>query len=270
MANYILQRLLGKCRQVASFFRHTHTPLILSLDALRMKRTGSFVAVSMEGLKLALKPRESFTFYENLIRRDYFGGGIVLKPDFTVVDIGANIGAFSILAASIVGPRGRVFSFEPVPETFERLRQNVALNGLDNVVCRRAAIDDKDGVLNLQVSRISHLSTAHLYDRNGVDQAPLKVPCLTLGTVFSDNQIDHVNLMKIDCEGSEYGIIETLTPEVAARIYQIAMEVHPVPGKSPGKLKATLEALGFDVEGGYIWFAINRARMKSLSDLSPP
>ena len=252
---------MGKVHQIASFLLHTRTPLALTLDALRMKRTG-FIAVSKGGIKLALRPSvgESFTFYENIIRRDYLGSGVALGPGSTVLDIGANIGTFSILAASIVGPGGRVLAFEPVTETFERLRENVALNGLDNVECRCAAIDGKEGTLTLQVSRKSALSTAHMGNRDGVDQNSVTVPCLTLESVLSDRSIGRIHLMKVDCEGSEYKILESLTPEVAARIDQIAMEVHQIPGRNHEGLRATLDALGFDVECGYTWFAINRNR----------
>ena len=120
---HIYQKFVYKCRQVASFCRHTRTPLALSLDTLRLKR-GPFVAVSGDGLRLRIKPRsgESFTFYEIMVRHDYLNDGITLRPGATVVDIGANIGAFAVMAASIVGPRGRVIAFEPIPETFERLR----------------------------------------------------------------------------------------------------------------------------------------------------
>src|SRR5260221_10724280 len=144
--NSIFRRGLYKCHQIFSFFQHTRTPVALALDSLKIRRS-PFVAISGDGLKLSLLPQsgESFTFYENLIQRVYLKNGITLKPGSTVVDIGANVGAFSILAASIVGPRGRVLAFEPINKTFERLRKNVALNGLKNVECHRAAIDSQEG-----------------------------------------------------------------------------------------------------------------------------
>src|SRR4051812_4112055 len=128
-----------KTRQIASYCQQTRTPLALTLDCLRLKR-GPFVAVTGDGLKLRIRPSrgESFTFYENLLRKDYLKNGIVLRPGDTVVDVGANIGAFAVVAASIVGPRGRVIAFEPVAETFQCLTENVALNGLGNVECRLA------------------------------------------------------------------------------------------------------------------------------------
>lgn len=97
-------------------------------------------------------------------------------------------------------------------------------------------------------------------DRDGVEQDSVAVPCLTLESVASDSRVDRIHLLKVDREGSEYGIFESLSPEAASRIDQIAMEVHPVPGKSPEGLRSALEALGFDVARGYTWFAIYRNR----------
>jgi FkbM family methyltransferase len=249
-----------KLRQIGAFYRDTATPLSLSLDAVRIKRS-EYVAISKDGLKLKINANcgEGFTFYENLIRRDYLRNGIALGPGSTVVDIGANIGSFAILAGSIVGPGGRVLAFEPMPETFERLLENVALNELDNVECHRAAIDAEEGTLTLKLARKNALVSAHGVNAEETSEGSVTAPCLGLRRVFEDNQIDRIHLLKIDCEGSEYGIFETLAPELAARIDQIAMEIHPVRGKTFEGLRLALEGLGFEVRCDYPWVAINVA-----------
>jgi FkbM family methyltransferase len=260
----MFQRIAMKRQQISSFFQHSRTPVVLTLDSLRLKRT-AFVAVAEGGLKLRLKPSagESFTFYENLIRRDYLSRGITLNEGSTVVDIGANIGAFAVLAASIVGPKGRVIAYEPVAGTFERLKENVALNKLTNVECHRAAIDREEGTVTIRVAAKSALSTAHCFDKEGDNAATETVPCHTLDRIFEDHQIERINLLKVDCEGGEHGIFETLTPGCAARIDQIAMEVHQVKGRSLEQLGEKLRALGFELHCGSVWVAFNAA-------VSPP
>ena len=79
-----------------------------------------------------------------------------------MVDIGANIGSFTVLAASIVGRGGKVLSFEPVPRTAERLKENVALNGFNRVSCITAAVDARARILRMSVMEKSTHSTAHL------------------------------------------------------------------------------------------------------------
>jgi FkbM family methyltransferase len=260
----IFNRAVDKGCQIVSFYRHTRTPMALTLDSLRLKRR-PYAAVAVNGLKLSLLPRsgESFTFYENIIRRDYLKFGITLRPGSTVVDIGANIGAFTVLAGLIVGPTGRVIAFEPVTETFQRLEGNVALNGLRNIECHRAAIYSRDGAITLQIYAKSAFATAHKVNEVDHDRPVETVPCLTLQRVFRDFRIDHIDLLKVDCEGSEYGIFETLSPDLAARIDQIAVEVHPVEGKSPGQLCEKISTLGFTTapaQGSVHWF---RAAVRS-------
>lgn len=257
----MLKRVAAKARQVVSFCREAERPFDLILDTIGLKRT-PFVASMKGGLKLQLAPNsgESFTFYENLIRRDYLTRGITLGPGDTVVDVGANIGAFSILAASIVGPTGRVIAFEPMPETFERLCANVKLNGLNNVECLNAAIDAREGVITMRSSKKSAYASAHQVNSDHLSRdEETTCPCLTIERAFDECGIDHINLLKIDCEGSEYGIIATLDPGSAARIDQIAMEVHPVRGESAADLRQSISALGFEVDAGYPWVAVRRA-----------
>ncbi len=252
-------RVAAKAEQIVSFFRHADTPVALTLDSLRLKRT-AFAAISSEGLRLRIRPRsgESFTFYENLIRKDYLRRGIELRPGDTVVDIGANIGAFTVLAASAVGSGGRVIAFEPVEGTFRRLGENIALNNLGNVECRRAAIDAQEGTLAIHTGVKSAFATAYLRGVHGRTEDIQVVDCLTIARVLAEYRIDRIHLLKLDCEGSEYGIIDSLTPELASRIDQIAMEVHPVEGRSPWSLGEALRALGFQVEAGEIWVAHRR------------
>lgn len=72
-----------------------------------------------------------------------------LRPGDTFVDVGANIGLFSLIAARCVEPGGRVFAFEPTAMTYDRLTDNVRLNGLANVDCIKRALSDGCGRLQL-------------------------------------------------------------------------------------------------------------------------
>jgi FkbM family methyltransferase len=220
------ERIVEKGRQILSFCKHSRTSAGLILDSLRLKRT-PFVAVSEDGLKVRLKARsgESYTFYENLIRKDHLNHGITLGPGATVVDIGANIAAFVILAASIVAPRGRLIAIEPVAETFERLQENVALNGLENIACIIAAVDGQECSLTIRTNHKSAYATAYHLNSIGDDAPGTTVPCLTLGRIFQNFRLDRIDLLKDDCEGSEYAIFDSLSPDLAARVDQIGSSV---------------------------------------------
>jgi FkbM family methyltransferase len=219
-------------------------------DSLHLRRL-PYVARNRDGLALSLLPQrgEWFTFYENLIRQDYLNGLEALTPGDHVVDIGANIGAFAILAGSKVGTTGRVFAYEPDPTTCERLRANVRLNGLENVVVvENCAV----GAVAGRATFYRHAKNAYSSLMDGVDGRvhehveSFPVPVMGITDVVS-RAGPAIKLMKVDCEGSEYDLIDALDEQSAAAIRQIAMEVHPVEGRSMDQLRSRIESWGMQV-----------------------
>jgi FkbM family methyltransferase len=219
-------------------------------DSLHLRRS-SYVARNREGLALELLPRrgEWFTFFENLIRQDYLSRLEALGPGDRVVDIGANIGAFAVLAGSKVGSGGRVFAYEPDPATCERLRANVRLNGLENVVeVENCAV----GAVAGRATFYRHAKNAYSSLVDGVDGRmhehveSFPVPVVGIAEVIA-RAGSSIKLLKVDCEGSEYDLIDALDGAGAAGIRQIAMEVHPVPGRSMDQLRARIESWGMRV-----------------------
>jgi FkbM family methyltransferase len=256
-------RIGYKLQQCAAFIRGSRTPLPLVLDSLKLKRR-PFEAIDAEGTRLRLEPGagDSFTFFEIMIRHDYLRHGITLRPGDTVVDIGANFGAFSTLAARIVGPSGKVFSFEPSPLTYQRLIGNLALNGLSHVEAFPEAVGGEAGSAILHMNPKSALSSIFeaVDGRLSSTGSTHGVAVRTLGEFLEFKGIERVDLLKIDCEGAEYGILDSLSPQTAARIRQISMEVHKLPGRSTQELSDRLDALGFDVQPSAPMVAFNRDR----------
>lgn len=77
------------------------------------------------------------------------------KPGSTTIDVGANIGMYTVALATRIGPAGRVLAFEPVPQTSHRLRANIALNGLENVELFEAAAGACPGFADVQLANDS-------------------------------------------------------------------------------------------------------------------
>lgn len=134
----------------------------------------------------------------------------VVKEGDTVVDLGANIGYFTILAAKLVGRNGKVFAFEPGPKNFEYLSKNIELNNYQNVKVEQKAVSDRNGKTKLFLCPYD--SGHHTINQsNGIEAyrlgRPGKVSSIDIETVALDNYLkektEKVNVMKIDIEGAE-------------------------------------------------------------------
>jgi FkbM family methyltransferase len=130
-----------------------------------------------------------------------------LRPGDVFVDIGANIGWYTIVAASIVGSKGHVYAFEPARANFEIAARNLNLNSLRNVTLERIAISDRVGTDML------HLSTDNLGDHRLFEwdesRSSQTVPVTSLGRYFEGNPTS-VRVLKVDAQGSEARIFAGL------------------------------------------------------------
>ena len=142
-----------------------------------------------------------------------------LPPDGIFIDIGANIGSFTLVAARIA-PRGKVHAFEPSDHHFTRLSKNVGLNHFENVVLNKQGLNDKTECATLFLPSLSgemnNSGAASLYSSTDVPgmQVTEEVELITLDDYVQANKINQVDLIKIDIEGAEFnalkGSIETL------------------------------------------------------------
>ncbi len=128
----------------------------------------------------------------------------ILKKGDIFVDIGTNVGLFSLIASKIVGNEGKVLCFEPAPLTFSRLKENINLNDFENVDFRNIGLSDKNGELTFYVSNNGHdawNSFAPSQD-NKLDSS-IQVPVSTLDIELTNIDKTKIKLVKIDVEGWE-------------------------------------------------------------------
>ena len=150
-----------------------------------------------------------------------------LDKDSVVLDVGANIGFYSIALGRMLKAGGRICAFEPVPANYERLKRNVALNGLENVVFPfRLALGDHEGEVELgllepggSLTGNAVIMEGHVASRSSRFSAPL----LPLDRFAEQHQITSCRLLKIDVEGAEVmvlrgarGFIERHRPIISA------------------------------------------------------
>jgi len=134
-----------------------------------------------------------------------------LKPGMTVIDVGANIGVYSILADKLVGSAGGVWGFEPSLETFDRLQKNLQLNGCSRVrPCRVALSAQADAVMTLKSD--AGFGDAYRYLSNSAADlagpGAESVTSTTLDAFAEDQNIGPADFVKIDVEGGEFGVFQ--------------------------------------------------------------
>jgi FkbM family methyltransferase len=185
----------------------------------------------------------------------------VLSGD--VVDIGANIGAFTLDAAARY-PSATVHAYEPDPQTCQVLRRNIEANGLSSRVrIWNEAVAGESGTLRLWRGEGSVFASAHL--RGAARGDSCDVPAVTLQTAVARTSA-RVGVLKMDCEGAEAEIFEAAGPALDAVDYIVA-EYHPalVPDVIP-RIRRVLEP-SFDVtveEGSRCGFMFRARRARHL------
>lgn len=142
------------------------------------------------------------------------------KVDSNVIMIGGYIGFFTIYAAS-KSPKGKVYSIEPDSENFKLLRDNIELNGVENVVIDQIAIggDNGNAKLYLDDNYVGHSTTK--YSENFK-----YVKMFKLDSYFNYRNIKKCDLLKINCEGAEYEIILNAGESVFKKISNINISYH--------------------------------------------
>jgi FkbM family methyltransferase len=121
--------------------------------------------------------------------------------------------------------------------------KNVEMAGLKNVRTINAAIADHVGTMSFTTCQKSILASASYPLPTKYAPQEIQVPCTTLETIMSDNGINVINTLKMDCQGAEHQVLATVSHAVMERISQIVMEIH---GEST-QLLDRLTQLGYDV-----------------------
>jgi len=145
----------------------------------------------------------------------------LITPGATVVDVGASLGYYTLLAAKRVGNDGSVYAFEPHPPSFERLIENVKLNNWKNVQAFNFAISDKKGEKKLYVFKSGMASGSSFALKR--DSVPITVKTMRLEDAVKTD----IDLVKMDIEGAEVEVLKGMERILAKGKVKIICEVHP-------------------------------------------
>lgn len=207
--------------------------------------------------RIMLASLEAGQFYEPEV--SYFLTN-VLQPGDTMVDIGAHIGYFSVLAGRIVGPEGKVFAFEPEPGNYRRLRDHLAQNGLRQVQSFNVAVGSAPGSAEMFFNSDNDgghafwdVAEHQLCERTRAEGKRISAEVVALDHVLAGLAPGQgPRLIKIDAEGMEYEILKgglrTIlgheVPYVICEINRFALERM---GSSEAQLRSFMRLIGYQV-----------------------
>jgi FkbM family methyltransferase len=200
------------------------------------------------GIEVAMRPKRGdlTAFRETWLQHDYLGPGQRLSAGDTVIDVGANIGCFTLFASLRVGPTGRVVSLEPDADTFSHFQRNLRANAVGNVTAIRAALSGEPGVVRLRSCANSLFSSLYAeVDGRRNEGRVQEVPAVTIQQIMDRAGARRCQFLKLDCEGAEHEAIAAMSAETASRIEQISMELHEVTGIDSEATIHRLQGFGF-------------------------
>jgi len=183
------------------------------------------------GGHIYIRPQDRCAFNDVFVWRHY-DVPLPWKEFRTIIDIGANIGAFTVFAR--LHSTAHITAIEPEPSNFQTLLKNKP----DNTKCIEAAVDSEEGSKNLYISKNAG---QHSLYRTGEGQ--IHVRTITLHEYIRNG----CDLLKLDCEGAEYAILHSLSREKLQQIRFILIEIHRIAGEEMEEPKQFLEDAGFRV-----------------------
>ncbi len=195
-----------------------------------------------------------------------------LNEGMVVVDIGANIGYYALIEASIVGKNGKVYAIEPDPRNFETLKSNIELNGFSDIIeISQMAVSDFSGMSKFYLSEATNLNTAFDPEncsvslKHKVDKV-IDIENVSLDDFMKDRE--QVNFIRMDIEGFEVeafrGMLNTLATSHSCKIL---FEVHPSAYNETRDIRVALKDvldLGYSIK---VMVSAGQAAPKQFSDL---
>jgi FkbM family methyltransferase len=174
-----------------------------------------------------------------------------LRPGDVFLDVGANIGYYSVLASELVGPTGSVVAIEASPAFSRRLRTNARLNGCRNIRTVNAAVSDRTHPVTFTLASSHNMGANSIVPYGGPAESTFETVARPLPELVTEEEIARARVIKIDVEGAEGAVLRGLAPllHTLRPDAELAVEVTPQRmaelGDSLDELLETLTAHGF-------------------------
>ena len=227
----------------------------------RKRRSNDYLqTVDIRGGYKAIVPGILMSAFDEVFLRNVYQGSFKVSSDSTIIDIGANVGYFTLYAFKNFRP-ARVLAIEAMPFNCELLEKHKEINNLQNLEIVQKAVTSSEGQMEIGYQESLDYSVgASMLNRVNSDKH-ITVETMSLDSVFEKYNVKRCALLKVDCEGAEYDIFLNASADTYKKIDNVVMELHDWVPKDigvPNDLKLKLESNGFKVQvwNDEIMFAI--------------
>lgn len=247
----LVGRIVGWTRCASGGFVGRKLAFALRRLGLRALK-GKPVDIESLGARMRLYPdgnvcekRVLFTpQYFDARERELLAGRI--GEGFTFIDIGANIGAYSLFVAAKAGPRARILAIEPQPDIFARLTYNIAQNPFGTVKAIACALADKPGELTLFLDPANKGESSVRILNSGATTS-VRVPAMTLLGLMESEGYDRLDAVKLDVEGAEDLILEPFLRDAPEALWPSFIVIEDSRSRWQIDLDGLLKAKGYEM-----------------------
>jgi len=192
------------------------------------------------GIKVKLRTNSTdlMAFTHVWLLKEYEKPGFEIKNNDIIIDIGGHIGLFSLFSSQYC-KNGKIYCFEPIKENFDMLQSNVELNKMNNIIAVNAAVSSKNGTVTIYLNDDESGHSMYVQGDKSV-----QVQSISLADIFDSYNLSHCDFLKVDCEGEEYQIMESLPQKYFDKINKMCIEYHFLDTK-PHLLDGLVQKLKF-------------------------
>jgi len=159
------------------------------------------------------------------IIQEYSGDDFPISNDDVIIDVGAHIGLFALFASQFC-KNGKIFCYEPIKENYKILIENIEMNQIQNIFPNNLAVTKETSRVKIFLNDDQSGHSMFIQNKNFVE-----VDSKSLSDIFIDNGIKECDFLKLDCEGAEYEIVESLSADLFTKINKTVIEYHMVDTK---------------------------------------
>jgi len=176
-------------------------------------------------IKIRVNSTDLMAFTHVWMIQEYSDDNFSINNDDVIIDVGAHIGLFALFASQFC-KNGKIFCYEPIKENYKILIENIEMNQIQNIFPNNLAVTKETSRVKIFLNDDQSGHSMFIQNKNFVE-----VDSKSLSDIFIDNGIKECDFLKLDCEGAEYEIIESLPSDLFTKINKTAIEYHMVDTK---------------------------------------